>query len=100
MKRLLIKISAVIVLCLILYWAEVLPIYYTVDAEAAIKIVERRAIKIYGKQMIEEEKPLKATLRGDKWFVAGTLKEGYLGGTVEATVSTKWGRIISITHSK
>lgn len=58
------------------------------------------AVKVYGRQSIHGEKPLKAVRSGSVWKVEGTLPPNYLGGVVEVTLAARDGAIVDICHGK
>ncbi len=71
------------------------------DKETAIRIAEAVWIPIYGEEQIKSERPFKAILVGDIWYVTGTLPEEYvLGGVAMAKISKKDGKIIQIVHGE
>lgn len=70
------------------------------DASTAIRIAEAVWIPIYGEKQISTEKPFKAVLRNDMWFVTGTLPPGFEGGTAEAEISKRDGRILRLIHGQ
>jgi hypothetical protein len=73
---------------------------YVPDEQTAISIAVAVWIPIYGKEQMEGEKPYKATLKNGVWTVAGSLPEGYVGGTAEAQISQDSGCILKIIHYK
>jgi hypothetical protein len=70
------------------------------NAETAINIAVAAWEPIYGKKQIEKEKPYIAVLKDSVWFVTGSLPPGYKGGTAEAEILKKTGKIIRIIHGK
>jgi len=74
--------------------------YYVPDGEAAIKIAEAVLVPIYGKRIIESERPFRAELRDDVWYVRGNLPEGYVGGVAMVALSRIDAHIISVGHGK
>jgi hypothetical protein len=73
---------------------------YVPNRETAEKIAEAVWIPIYGKDNIDRQRPFGATLRNGVWYVCGSLPEGWFGGTAEAEISRKDGRILRISHGK
>jgi beta-lactamase class A len=74
---------------------------YVPDEKTAIAIAVAAWIPIYGKEMIEKEKPYKATLKDGVWTVTGSLpKPDMLGGTALAQISQQTGCILKIIHYK
>jgi NTF2 fold immunity protein len=79
------------------------------DEATAVKIAEAVLIPVYGKKMIESERPFTATLKKGVWTVAGTLrcpdgKGGFTtecdGGVATVQISKQDARIISMMHYK
>ena len=70
------------------------------DSQTAIRIAEAVWIPIYGEKQISTEKPFKAVLRDDTWLVTGTLPAGFNGGTAEAEISKRDGRILRVIHGQ
>ncbi len=78
---------------------------YVPDEETAIKIAVAVWIPIYGKEIIEKEKPYIATLKNGVWYVTGSLpkakaSERVVGGVAEAEINKDDGKIIRISHGK
>jgi hypothetical protein len=74
---------------------------YVPDKKTAIAIAVAAWIPIYGKEMIEKEKPYKATLKDGVWTVTGSLpKPNMVGGTAQAQISQETGCILKIIHGK
>ena len=69
------------------------------DKETAIRIAEAVLLPIYGRQVVESEKPLQAELKGEVWVVQGTLKTS-LGGVGTVEIQKRDGRIQRISHDK
>ncbi len=69
------------------------------DEQTAIRIAEAVWIPIYGKEMIEAERPIQAILHNEVWIVEGTL-HAQKGGVAEAEIAKKDGRIIRVSHGK
>gem|GEM_PF-247203 len=72
---------------------------YVSDEQTAISIAVAAWVPIYGKKQIEKQKPYKAVLNDGVWMVTGTLKQGK-GGTAQARIDRRDGRILEISHSK
>ena len=70
------------------------------DQETAIRIAVAVWTPIYGKKQIESEKPYKATLKNEVWYITGSLPEGWLGGVAEAEIAKDDGCIIRVSHGK
>jgi hypothetical protein len=69
-------------------------------AEVAIRIAVAVWEPIYGKAQIEGQKPCKAELADGIWHVWGHLPPHWLGGTAEAEISQKDGRILRVSHGR
>jgi hypothetical protein len=70
------------------------------DSRTVVRIAEAVWIPIYGERQIAREKPFKAVLRGDTWFVSGTLPARHVGGTAIAEIAKRDGRILRVTHER
>jgi|ERR1039458_8450937 hypothetical protein len=71
------------------------------DEETAKKIAEAIWIPIYGKDVIDGEKPFQAELWHDTvWVVNGTLPKGYSGGTAYITIRKSDCKISDVYHDK
>ncbi|MBU1043938.1 MAG: YbbC/YhhH family protein [Candidatus Omnitrophica bacterium] len=73
---------------------------YVASEQTAISIAVAVWVPIYGQENIENEKPYKAILKDDVWYVSGSLPEGWLGGVAEAEIDKKTGKILRISHGK
>lgn len=73
---------------------------YVPDSTTAIAIAVAVWAPIYGKEKIEEKKPVKAILKDGVWQVRGSLPPGSKGGVPEAEISKDNGRIFRISHGK
>jgi hypothetical protein len=70
------------------------------DVKTAIAIGLAVLTPIYGREVIDGQKPFEATLVGDVWVVMGTLKSGAVGGVAEIDISKKTGTILRVIHGK
>jgi NTF2 fold immunity protein len=68
------------------------------DKIAATEIAEAVLVPVYGKQVIESEKPLIAELKDEAWTVRGTMPSGWHGGVAVVKISKTHGRILSMVH--
>jgi hypothetical protein len=81
---------------------------YVPNAETAARIAEAVWTPIYGANVIEREKPFKTVLKGEIWFVEGTLQplgpggsiENLVGGVAMAEIAKDDGRILRVIHGK
>ena len=77
---------------------------YVPTQGVAVMIAEAVLIPIYGKEKIDRQKPFKAVLKGDVWFVEGVLRSSKgtatLGGVATIQISKISGEILLVTHSK
>ena len=73
---------------------------YVPDAETAIAIAVAVWNPIYGKDVIAQEKPYKASLSKGIWTVTGSLPENAPGGVAETDISKEDGRILRVIHGK
>jgi hypothetical protein len=71
-------------------------------AEVAVQIAEAILVPIYGKEVIVLERPFKATLKKDIWFVEGQLPDdpAIVGGVSKVTLDMHDGRILTVYHEK
>jgi hypothetical protein len=76
------------------------PAGYVPDAKTAIRIAEAVWIPIYGAKTLADEKPFVATRRGDVWHVYGTMPKNTPGGTAEAEIDSRSGKIIRVSHGE
>jgi hypothetical protein len=70
------------------------------DQHQAVETAYSAAAQLYGREVIDREKPLNATRSGSVWKVRGTLPPMHLGGVVEMTLSVRYGSVIEICHGK
>jgi hypothetical protein len=70
------------------------------DAQTAIKLAIAAWEPVYGKNKVAKEKPYKAILKDNIWFVSGSLPYEMLGGVVEAEISNKTGNVLKVYHGK
>jgi NTF2 fold immunity protein len=68
------------------------------DAKTAVAIALAVFKPIFSQATIKKQSPFTAELKDDVWLVYGTVVG--LGGTAEAEISRKDGRIIRIGHGK
>jgi len=71
------------------------------NEETATPIAEAVWKPLYGEALIEKQKPFHAELRGEVWFVYGSLPKGVTrGGTLEVEISRTDGRVIRVGHGR
>ncbi len=70
------------------------------NKETAMKIAEAVWLPIYGKEVLDHEKPFEATLEGDLWHVEGFLPEGWKGGVAEIEINKSDGKVSRVSHGK
>ena len=70
------------------------------DAETAVAVATAVAARIYGKDMIDRQRPYGASLEGDTWTVVGSMPAGSLGGAFEVQLSRSTGKILHVTHAR
>ncbi len=78
---------------------------YVPNSDTASTIAEAVWKPIYGSKNIEEQKPFETKLIGNIWYVSGSLTkapDGYvmIGGTAEAEIDRRSGKILRISHGK
>jgi hypothetical protein len=69
------------------------------DEKTAIAIAVAAWLPLFGKKMIDRERPYNAVLKDGIWTVTGTLKNA-AGGTAQAEISRDTGCILRISHGK
>jgi hypothetical protein len=70
------------------------------DKETAVRVAEAVLIPIYGKAIIESERPFSAKLNGNVWEVTGHLSPELTGGVAEAWINKSDGKILRVIHGK
>ncbi len=70
------------------------------DAQTAKTIAVAIWIPIYGKKQIQNQAPFNAKLKGDVWFVNGSLPRGHIGGVAEIEIARNDGRVLRISHGR
>jgi hypothetical protein len=73
---------------------------YVPDAETAAAIAVAVLRPIYGAEAIERQLPFHATLSNDIWTVTGSLPPRRLGGTANAQISKRDGRVLRVSHGR
>jgi hypothetical protein len=76
------------------------PTGFVPDAETASAIAEAVLAPIYGQRRIARQKPLTASLHGDRWIVMGHLPPNTLGGVAEVEIAKSDARILRVTHGR
>ncbi len=74
------------------------PSGFVPDSATAVRIAVAVWIPIYGAAQIRSEQPYIAKLDRDVWTVTGTLPSGSVGGTAEARIAKRDGRILFVIH--
>ena len=69
------------------------------DAKTAADVAYIILVKIYDKETINHELPLRVTSIGSYWIISGTL-HSELGGTAEIIMNKKNGTIVRLIHYK
>jgi hypothetical protein len=80
------------------------------DSATAASLAEKALTKVYGKKVIESERPFKASLSDGVWHVTGTLyckdekgnvvKDACAGGVAMADIRQSDGRVLRTGHTK
>jgi len=71
------------------------------DSTTAIKIAEIILSGVYGKRMVDGEKPFTALLVDGCWVVYGHLPDNFLyGGAAEIIIRKTNGEVVNISHGK
>ncbi|UGQ46454.1 YbbC/YhhH family protein [Massilia endophytica] len=72
---------------------------YVPNELVAEQIAYAVLVPVYGKQVIDDQKPFKVTLTRGVWMVEGTFpKNALFGGTFEIEISKRDGRILRMIH--
>ena len=70
------------------------------DEETAIKVAEAILIPIYGERVLMK-RPFIAELKGDIWYIKGTLPEEYtVGGVPYVEIQKSDCKILEVYHTK
>lgn len=70
------------------------------DETTAMTIAEAILVPIYGKDVIERQKPFVVSLSGNVWTITGSLPKDILGGVFFIQISRQDARVITLTHGK
>lgn len=70
------------------------------NSESAVSIAETILVNLYGKAIINSEKPFECYLVDGYWYLRGTLPKNYTGGVFEMIMSAKDGRVVKLVHGK
>ncbi len=70
------------------------------DKSKAIAFAESILWSIYGKKIIERQKPYDVFLIDTYWLIKGTMPKGMKGGVFTIIIDSKNCKIIRITHGK
>ncbi len=78
------------------------------NEETAVRIAEAVLSPVYGRSLIESERPFHAMLAGDIWTVTGSMHcerlgggpHSCVGGVAEIDISKHDGRVTRITHGQ
>ena len=73
---------------------------YVPDKETAIAIAYAVALPVYGKKVVDAEKPFRAELEGGEWIVLGTLHGQTDGGTLIVQIEQETGKVSYLNHSE
>jgi hypothetical protein len=69
------------------------------DASTATAIAYAVGIPVYGKKIVDDEKPLRADLKAGVWTVLGTFHGCCVGGTLIVQIEKTTGKVIYLSHS-
>jgi hypothetical protein len=70
------------------------------DSLSAVLIAKAAWYPLYGKEKIEKEKPFRVTEYKKYWTVAGSLPDGYFGGTAHIVIRKSDGKVMLVWHEK
>lgn len=68
--------------------------------EDVISIAENALFPIYGKDKIKKEMPYNIYKSKNKWYVNGSLPEGWIGGVFEIIINTETSQVEYYIHGK
>ena len=66
----------------------------------AIRIAEKELFEVFGKDEINSQKPYESYLIHGIWFIKGTLRKGWAGGTFYIFIDARTSEIIRWYHTK
>jgi hypothetical protein len=70
------------------------------NTKQAVSIAYSAATTLYGRHILDGEKPLSAVRVANGWEVTGSLRRGWNGGVVDVVISSRDGTVTSICHGK
>ena len=70
------------------------------DEATAVSVAEAVLVPIYGKELVDSEKPFHAKLQKNIWKVTGHMREGRKGGTAELYLQRSDGKVLRIIHGE
>jgi hypothetical protein len=70
------------------------------NKDTAIQIAIAVLTPIYGADVIKEQRPFVASIKGGIWTVVGTPKKQRVGGAAEIRISKMDGRILYVMHGQ
>ena len=71
------------------------------NEKIAFQIAEIVLSQIYGKDIIEREKPFSINLDGNVWIIEGSLPKEYdRGGSAYIEINKQTGQILKVIHTK
>ena len=71
-----------------------------VKVEDVIAVAETALFSIYGEANIKKQMPYKISRYKNKWYIHGTLPEGWCGGVFEIVINGETSQIESYIHGK
>ena len=71
-----------------------------VKVEDVIAVAETALFSIYGEANIKKQMPYKISRYKNKWYIHGTLPEGWCGGVFEIVIDAETSQIESYIHGK
>lgn len=70
------------------------------DESSAVQIAEIILVRVYGEQVLQENKPWHVTTTAHTYKIEGTLPEDHLGGVALFEISRDNAEVISISHGQ
>ncbi len=69
-------------------------------AKVAFQVAETILINIYGKEIIDEEKPFSINLENDIWIIEGHIEDDIKGGVAYMEIRKSDGQILKVIHTE
>jgi hypothetical protein len=73
---------------------------YVPDSATAAALAEVVLVRVYGREQIDRQRPLRAVLRDSTWVVSGQLPAGRAGGVAVIEIDRRTGGIRRMSHGR